>query len=198
MIPLDQNYNSVAPQEGGAYQRPPAGGYIFQCVGIEEKMSSNNNPMVVLDLDIAHGEFKGAFERYPVKYYQLCNGDSTPFLKGMLKAFFESNNSMPQMISNRNELIPEGLRGLFIGGSLYEEEYYSNGGELKTSMKIAFLCSTGKVRAGEIKPLPLKKAKAAPAPYDASMNNSYNQQQPGYMANNYSMPPADYDDDLPF
>lgn len=152
---LDSNFNDVAPQQGG-FMPPNPGGHILKVVGVSDKPSNAGNDMVTLSLDIAQGEFKGAFERFPKKFFQLVNGDNLPYFKGMIEAFQKSNPpaAMKRAI-NGLDFDADGLVDLLVGGNLREVEYVNGSGDVAVGMEIAYLVPVSEVP--NLKPLPLKK-----------------------------------------
>jgi len=159
MIQLDPEYANTEPVEGSAYEPPPSCGYVMKCLKITEITAFDGSPQVVLELDIAEGPHTGKLGKYPIKHNQMLTGKSLGYFKGMLKAFADSNPGMLPVVVN-GQFNPQGLLNKFVGANLRTEEYYpKNSNELKTSFKPAFLCGADRVRSGEIKPLPVKKAK---------------------------------------
>ncbi len=159
MLQLDQNFASV-PAETGNYERPPSNGYIFRIVKSEIKKSSKGENQLLLSLDIAEGPYKGAFEKYPRLFYQGMQGKQTGRFKGILGSIKESNpaGSMNGVITKDFLFDERPLNGKLVGGSLREEEYKKHGEtEIKSNMKVSFLCSINSVKNGEIKPQPIKK-----------------------------------------
>lgn len=154
MIQLEGEFRTVEPQEMGEYVRPPAGAYVLKVIAVSDAASkSSGAPMLTLDLDIAEGEFKGTFEKFPLKLYQLCTKASLPYLKGLLTAFKNSNASMPKTVEN-NVLKPDALLGLRIAGNLREEEYKDlKTGEIKIAMRIAYVRSIDSMKDMPVLPL---------------------------------------------
>lgn len=157
-IALDQNYETTPAEEHKPFERPPSGGYILEVVEAEEGVSSKGNPMVTFSMDIAEGPHKGVFQKFPIKFYQLVTGEQTARFKGVMKAFSESNSpDKMRPVIGGGSLHAEKLKGARIGGCLRDEEYMNRDGVLKTSCKIAFLCSAQRVKDGEVDPMPVKR-----------------------------------------
>lgn len=57
---VEQDFNDVKPMEGGDFALVPPGEYLFDVAHVEQKVSSNNNPMVVVTFLVAEGEFQGS------------------------------------------------------------------------------------------------------------------------------------------
>jgi len=179
-IPLDSNYNDAEAVQRTSFKKPVSGGYQFICVNIEESTSKAGNSMVIIWLDIAVGEFKNCFEKFPLKYYQLCTGDQTEYFKGVMKAFHDSNPVHRPFVVN-NEFDSGRLVKLNVGGCLGEEEYVDKNGDVKSSMKVAYLCGTERVTKGEIMPIPIKTVTRSNNDFagDAPMgNNQYSESSP--------------------
>lgn len=171
------NYDSVEPQTMVGFSSPDAGGYTFRILKAEEKMSKKMVPMLVLSLDINEGEYKKYYSELStklnrdclLKVYQLTEGEMVGRFKGIIKSIEESN---PGYFFDFNE---QTLVGKIVAGCLREEEYYHDAtGAIKTSMKIAYLCSTQHIKDGNIKPLPPKKVDTSfsPAAFPQLRNNS--------------------------
>ena len=99
MINLGNDYDSISTLHAGEFAKLPAGGYVCIVKNAVVNSNKNNKPMLVLDFDIAEGEFKGLFQnaQYPPKLYQNIedqNGKTSPFLKGVLTDFEESNSGL--------------------------------------------------------------------------------------------------------
>jgi len=189
MIPLDNDYKDTDPVEQMGFSYPEPGPQIMICTHVDEKPTKDGDPMVTFSLDIAEGQFKGCFEKFPLKKFQPCTGKNTGYFKGVLKAFHDSNPNHPPFIQS-NQFDPFRCVGLKIGANLRLEEYEKNR-EIKSSLKIGFLCGIQRVLDGEIKPMDTVKIKP--------QNNNFAGGAP-MGNNNYSEadPPPNQDDDLPF
>lgn len=156
MIQLDQEFTTTEASQGGGFEPPPAGGHILRVLAASDTPSKAGNDMVTISLDIAEGEFAGAFEKYPKKFFQLVNGDHLAYFKGMLKSFEESNPpaKMKAVLSGL-QFNPEKLVGLLIGACLRETEYIAKDGSVGVGLEIWYLCPVSDVP--EIKVPALKK-----------------------------------------
>ena len=157
-IQLDSDFAAVTPEVFTGFMRPEPGGYVMRVNEVEEKTSSKGNPMIVFSLDISEGKCKNAFEKYPLKYYQVCTGEQTGRLKGLLQMFKECNpaNALNGLVSASGQLNAQALKGKIIGANLREEEYISKDGEIKTALKADHFCTVADVRAGKIQVLSRK------------------------------------------
>lgn len=156
MIQLDNEYEATEAKTGGGYVAPPPGGYVLQVLDVSDKPTKTGKDMITLTLDIAEGEFQGAFEKYPKPYRQLVNGDNLPYFKAMIQAFQESNDydRLRGLIEHGN-CDPFVLKGALVGGCVREAEYRHESGEIKVGLEIGWLCPVEKVP--DIKPPKLKK-----------------------------------------
>ncbi len=184
MIQLDNEYETTEAKVGGGYVAPPPGGYVLQVVEVSDKPAKSGKDMITLGLDIAEGEFQGAFERFPKPYRQLVNGDNLPYFKAMIQAFQESNDyERLRGLIEHGSCNPHTLKGALVGGCVREAEYRSESGEIKVGLEIGWLCAVGKV--SDIKVPKLKK-----------LAGSTGARQ-GY-SNQVNRVPQDEDDTLPF
>lgn len=160
------NYDSVKAKTG-TFQRVEAGPYILGICKAIETTSRANDPMLVLSIDIADGPNKGNYRKLSerlnkdclLKHYRLLTDNASDYLKGDIQAIEKSNSGFSFMF-NENTLV-----GKFVGGMLAEEEYYSNG-DIKTILKIKYLCSVEDVNSGKLITPPLKKLDTSFPPED--------------------------------
>jgi len=169
-----QGYDGAQARQPGQ-SGPPAGPYVMKIVSAEIRFSSNNNEMLVMEMDIASGEFAGAYKKrsdtagarkYQV-YRQLTEGDHLPYFKGAIKAIEESNKGFTFDFDESK------LVGKLVGASLREEEYKKDDGTIGVATKPAFLFPADKVatmpiiakkKLGTVRPRPL-----ATSPTDDSL-----------------------------
>ena len=175
MIQVDKEFSTVESKEGGGYVQPPPGGYVFQVIDVSELPSQRGEAMVTLSLDIAEGEYDGAFEKYPKKFFQRVNGEQLPYFKAMLEYFKASNSAerLRGVLSPAYEFDGSKLKGCLIGGALGEVEYVNKAGQKAVGVEVRWLCAVkdvGLVKPPKMKPLaesshqPAKSAsKASPA-----------------------------------
>lgn len=146
------------------FSGPNAGGHVLGIVGVEEKESASHEPMILLYLDIARGEFKNHYRRLSekfqkhcyIRYYQLTEREkSIPYFKGLITAIEHSNPGY------KWDWRPQSLVKKLVGANLREEEYVGSNGETKSSLKIAHFCNADK--ANECKVLEPKRLAVQPS-----------------------------------
>lgn len=152
MIDLN-GYEDVQPVMPGEFLKLPADGYVCQIISAEITTSKAGNPMLVLCVDIAEGDFAGYFKaaadrvknfRADVKwdnsaiYRQLIfdkDGKTSKFFKGLLTCLEKSN---PNFKFNPRAFDEKNLRGLLIGFIFAEEEYQKRDGSISSRVFIKF------------------------------------------------------------
>lgn len=170
MIDL-KGYEDVPATAPGEFTKLPAGGYVCQVINVEITNSKAGNPMLVLFLDIAEGDFqhhfKNALSRVKSSspdikwdksgiYRQLIfddNGFTSRFFKGLLYCFQKSNPNFSFKPHAFDENI---LRGSLVGFIFAEEEYLWND-EVKTRVFPKFPKSIEVIRAGVFKVPEIKR-----------------------------------------
>jgi hypothetical protein len=154
------DYDSTQEATGGSFDNPPAGGTILSIVKAEEVAVKNGEhagePMLALELDIALGPYTNFYRKLSDKLgksmYLRHNRvlSQVNYFKGDIKAIEKSN---PGFTFNFDE---KTLIHKLVGGALREEEYIHGATqEIRSSLKIAFLCSIEDVKKG----LPVPKPK---------------------------------------
>ena len=136
------NYENTEARTGGG-TGPSAGPYVCQIVTAVETLSSSNRSMMVLELDIAQGPFKGYYQQQQnrrtdgkssFQIHRRCtDGDQVAYFKGDILAIEKSN---PGFKFNFNE---ETLVGRLVGATFRDEEYLNNAGVVKSFPKVAWL-----------------------------------------------------------
>lgn len=220
-----KNWNNV--QAAGEFKALKPGGYVLQIKGAREEVSQNNNPMLVIAFDIVEGEFKGYYndlfakntaadKKWPnggIHRVMLPKDDGSEEdnkkmskLKGLVTALAESNRNY-----NPNEYWNiEQMKGKLIGGLFRREEYENQKGERKWTTKLAWTCSTVKIKNGDFevpeeRPLPEQDNNVVyvafpQAPANPYANSPIAQNDP--FAGNQGFMPIDNEleteDDLPF
>ena len=189
-----EGYDEAEAKEFGERTELPPGGYVCEIKNAYPRQSKKGNQMMVLELDIAEGEYAGYISNLPEnlqfqgRFYQLTEGASLPFFKGLIQAIERSNEGYkfdwgdPQ---NDRSLI-----GLQVCGVFGKEQYQSNmDGSLQWSTRLVRITTLEALQNGDVKPpkdkyLPGQYANTSPPP---SNNGSFFE-----VDNNLS------GDDLPF
>lgn len=165
MINKIDNWDKVEANFGEP-KRLSAGGYICVILACKQEKSKNGKEMLVVNFDIAEGEFEGFYmDKYknaprdnnnPVepkwkgKYYIVLEGEG---YEGRLKAFTTSiEESNEGYTWDWNE---ENLKGKRFGGIFREEEFVYNG-EVLTNAKLWQVRSVKKIIDGDFE-IPRKK-----------------------------------------
>lgn len=178
MINKIENWDKVEPNYGEA-KRLKADGYICVILACKQEKSSSGKNMLVINFDIAEGDFKGFYmDRYknaprdnnnPVepkwqgKYYIVLEGEG---YEGRLKAFTTSLEESNQGYTwDWNE---ENLKGKLFGGIFREEEYIYNG-EVRSNVKLWQIRSVKTIREGNFE---VPRKKEVPEDEKASFNAS--------------------------
>lgn len=161
MIDLN-GYDEVLPVLPGEFTKLPPNGYVCHVVNVELANSKAGNPMIILYLDIAEGEFKGFFKdatdrvknfRSDTKwdnsaiYRQLIfnnDGKVSRFFKGLLTCFEKSN----QVTFNTHPFDEQKLRGCLIGFIFAEEEYQKRDGTISSHVFPKFPKVIADIRQG--------------------------------------------------
>jgi hypothetical protein len=178
------NWDKVEPKKPGEYSSIEPGAYICKIISARFQLSKNNNEMLVIDFDIAGGQYlnyyaqqfeqwgDGNEENWRGKYRQMTGiekgGESLSFFKGLITTL-EASNGL------RWDETEEWFRGKAFAGVFGEEEYLDRNGELKVSTKLRYINDAHNI--DYIKPLTIKKLK---------QNNGY---QAGYTTPRYNAPP---------
>ena len=170
MIDL-KGYEDVPAVAPGEFSKLPAGGYVCQVINAEITKSKAGNPILVLFLDIAEGDFQHHFKNALARvkssspdikwdnsgiYRQLIfdsNGKTSKFFKGLLSIFEKSNPNFSFKPHAFDENI---LRGSLIGFIFAEEEYMWNG-EVKSRVFPKFPKSIDVIRDGVFKVPDIKR-----------------------------------------
>lgn len=129
---LDKNFDSFNDDfydniDDGQSRKPPCKGYEMVILNAKDTKSKAGNPMLVLTLNIAKGDYKGFFEKNPLKMYLPYHTDS---FKGRLTRVLKTIiNDNPGVFSanvlDNNEFDESKLQGLLCGGVLkYNDKGY--------------------------------------------------------------------------
>ena len=138
----------------GEGNRLDAGNYICKILGVKCTNDKNGNPMLVIQYDIAEGEYKDYYQnlhkskietnkeaKYQGTKYQGMTGKSLKIYKGILTSLEKSNNIK---LDGENGFDSEELKGKVFLGRFGEEEYLGDDNQIKTSTKLRYITSTDK------------------------------------------------------
>lgn len=177
MIQKIENWDNIEPNYG-EYKPLPAGGYICKILAVAMEKSKAGNDMLVINYDIAEGEYAGFFmkkykdtprtngqePKWQGKYYIVLNTDGYESrLKALTTSLEESNTNYTW---DWNE---ENIKGKIMGGIFREEEYIANG-EIRTSCKLWQIRSIKTINDGNFtiprkKEIPPEELEARNAPF---------------------------------
>lgn len=190
MIDL-KGYDDVQAVAPGEFSKLPAGGYVCQVINAQITNSKAGNPMLVLFLDIAEGDFQHHFKNALARvkssspdikwdksgiYRQLIfdNGKVSRFFKGLLNCFQKSNPNFSFKPHAFDENI---LRGSLIGFIFAEEEYLWND-EVKIRVFPKFPKSIDVIRAGVFKVPEIKRIENSPTKQSRPANTFNDSNEP--------------------
>ena len=156
-----ENYDSVKENQGGEFEKLPAGGYVCKITACE---NVEDNEYLKLEFDIAEGKYQGWFAElyqraafWGGKLIRSYKEKAAGFFKGFTTAVEESN---PKYKWSWDEGT---LINKYIGLVLAYEEYTSNSGEVKERIYVAQTRSVEAIRKGDFKVPELKRLKATSA-----------------------------------
>lgn len=185
-----ENYDNESAVMLGEYQTLEPGGYICRIMKAEAGLSKSGKVMLIISYDIAEGDKKDYFKnqyqsntndnkKWKGMYWQLTEGASTKYFKGMIKAIEDSNPGF-KFNFDENE-----LKGKMFGGIFGKEEFYNEAkGEYQFSTKLMWIRSVDAIKNGNFK-----------IPNDKHIEHS--QSESKTENSEYIIETAD-DDDLPF
>ena len=176
MINLGDDYANIKGLQEGEFERLPAGGYVCLVVYATLGKTKNDNPQLILTLDIAEGQYAGFYknvDNYSPKHYQVIydrNGKISPFFKGLLENFEKSNSDFKVVDRNFDE---RKLINKKIGVIFGEEEYLSND-VVKSTIKPVRTTTVENIREGKFKvPEPKKLPPSAKNTPSANKDNDF-------------------------
>lgn len=187
-----KGYEQERPLLMGEATKLEAGNYICKILGVKCENNKNGNPMLIVQFDIAEGDFKDYYKQsfeankkvdnnttFKGMYYQNMTGSSLKFYKGVLTSIEKSNNIK---IDGENGFDSNLLKDKVFLGRFGEEEYLGNDNQIKTITRLRFITSTDK------KDLPILDKKALKDSKTLQNNDSF-----------YTMEDnVEEDDNLPF
>lgn len=173
-------YDNVPAAESG--EEPtylPPDGYICRICHAEFALTKSEKRMLVLQLDIAEGDFAGYFtNRYnrnkkfnpdakwpnPAIYRQMIldsAGKVSSYFKGLLTCIQKSNK---QFLLNQNNFSASDLRGLKCGFVFAQEEYQKRDNSIATLCVVKFPKNVDDILDGNFTVPPLKQLSPKPQP----------------------------------
>lgn len=147
------NLTNVEPEKG--FGGPEPGGYILKIINVEDVP---NKEYLKIDYDFAEGEYKNHYLNLFDKFgfwggamYKSYKEKSLGWFKAFISDIEASN---PGYKWDNDE---KKLEGKLFGAVLGAEEYRSNDGEVKESLKVKKTTSIQDIRDGKFKIPKLKK-----------------------------------------
>lgn len=147
-------YDETQAFTGESMTLPP-GGYVCKIIAAKEEKSKRGASMLVIAFDICEGQYDDFYgskhaaviernpaAKWPGVFYQLTEGASLPYFKGMITAIEESN---PGYKWNWDE---KTLTGKKFGGVFGREEFETQDGRLLMVTKLFYIRSVEAVRKG--------------------------------------------------
>ena len=144
------------------FQRLPVGGYVLKITDVKDMTEKEYLNIIY---DIAEGEYRNFYSddwgrehpqvhSFVMSYKEKAMG----MFKGRLKAIDESNGTTFEQdaVKGLNEYM---LIGKLVGAVIGEEEYMSDRGEVRTSLKVRNVIPVERVRKGDFKIPEVKKLK---------------------------------------
>ena len=152
MIQGIQGYNNTQGANfGEANNKLEAGNYICRILGVKVAQNKSGAPMLILQFDIAEGEYAGYYTnlynnqfkksndvKYRGFYYQNMTGNCLRYYKGLLETLEKSNGIK---IDGENGFDENLLKNKKFIGRFGEEEFQTNEGSIKTVVKLRYITS---------------------------------------------------------
>lgn len=157
------NYNNTMAATS-EFDRLPAGNYVVKIMKVEETKSKTGKEMIIVNYDIAEGEYKDYFmkawksdtreeKKWNGRAWILTqdkDGNCSRGFKGFTEALEDSNAGY--MIP-WGEKAADSMAGKLIGAQMRDEEYQNNSGDYRMMAKIAYWASVEDIRSGKFKEL---------------------------------------------
>ncbi len=198
MRPTSDFAQAKAYTNGESPAKFPAGGYVCRIISAREGAFPNGDPCLQIALEIAEGEYAGTireqFDRkkqfndsakWPAILMQGTTvkgtSDTNPYFKGLITAIQESNIGYTWNWDEKT------LTNKLLGVVFREEQFYNQQtGELQSTVRPFYGCSTAQIKMGVATPKPRPPRTQTPA--QASMA----------AASAMGMPAEYEDDELPW
>lgn len=174
----DKGYNDVPAANPGEFVKFPAGGYVCRIIFAEFTKSKAGNPMLVLCIDIAEGDFSGYFKAntdsarkfdknkkwdnsgvYRQLIFDNSNQRISSFFKGLITCIENSNDNFKINVSNFE---PSSLQGKLCGFVFAAEEYQKRDSSIAERTVIKFPKVVSDIRDGNFKIPDTKKFEKPP------------------------------------
>lgn len=166
-----KDYASVTEQQGGEFEKLPAGGYICKITAVEDLPDKE---YLKIEFDIADGKYKGWFAdtyqranfwggRLVRSYKETAKG----FFKGFTTAVEQSNAGYKWAWDEKS------LVGKMIGIVLAMEEYIGNDSTVKERLYVAQNRSVDAIKKGDFKVPELKALKPEDRPRPAPTTSGF-------------------------
>ena len=167
----NEQWNANKSAKPGEFSNLPAGGYVCKIVDSEFTTSKAGNDMLLLNVDIAEGDFTGYFQNFADRFKNWSNNavyrqlilDSSKnvsgFFKGLLEIIEDSN---PNFTAYANGGVDNrALIGKLCGFVFADEEYQKNNGDIATRAVVRIPKTVDDIRNGDFTVPPLKKMDAS-------------------------------------
>lgn len=147
-----KNYDQVEVNTG--WEPLEVGGHYLEILSVEERMSKNNQSMLVVMFDTAANDkqpkyFRSNHEKG--RYYQgttyILNTDDEWAVRRLKQFVTSVEHSNPGFEFDWNI---NSFRGKKVGGVFGQEEYINQNNEVKTSVKLRWFCGIDKVETASI------------------------------------------------
>lgn len=149
----------------GNYEQLPAGNYECIVVDVKETTSKAGNPMLLIFLDIAAGEYAGFFQetfkndnrtdkKWPCIFYQSIydrDGNCTSGFKTFIHSLAESNANFDEA-RIWGDYFRQTLQKKTVGASFRREQYENKNGKLCWSTKCAAFFPVDEIEKRDVMP----------------------------------------------
>lgn len=185
MIQLPKEFATTEAKAFRPFENPPAGPYKLIVTACEDKNSQAGKAMLTFNFDIADGQHKGAFEKFPKKFRTVLEGEGLAYFKGAWNDFKASNDKskLVGIIDSDGRINAQKFIGLVIGGNVRDEEYTNQSGQVNMGQQIAYLFPISEMGKHEAMPPKMLKKQTGNRPTSSGPRNDA---------------PPNADDDLPF
>ena len=147
MLRRPQNWDAVQAKRFGEFVELPPGGYKCVIVDAKAATSTTKKEMLVVQLEIASGEYAGHFKTLPDNLqFQARLNQLTERVENFKALIEDIESSNPGFIWNWDE---ESLVGKYCCGVFGREQYESKSdGKPRFSTRLSYITSLGELNAG--------------------------------------------------